>query len=97
MMTGILGLVCGLTLSGVFPNFLVYPDSAWDGFPRWIALAMKIEVGANNWPWVLVTSLVVIAAIVEMKFSRYASLFAAGLGILIGSLVMRALRVALLR
>jgi len=89
---GLVGVLCGTIISGVFPNFLVYPDSVWNGLPSWIAFLVKIEVRANNWPWVLITAALVIAVIVRMKFRHHAWALALALGVLIGSLAIRSLR-----
>jgi hypothetical protein len=77
---------------GLHPNFLVYPDSKWNGFPSWVTLFMKIMVRANQWPWVVVTAAIVFAEIVHMRFQKPTWALATALGGLAGSLVIRAMR-----
>ena len=92
LIMGVLVALCGIILSGIYPNFLAYPDSNWNGFPRWLALLVKVEIRANNWPWVLITAAVVIVIIVRMRFRHPAWVLAVGLGVLFGSLAIRAMR-----
>jgi len=96
LIMGAVGALCGIVLSGVFPHFLVYPDSDWNGFPPWAVFLVKIEIRANNWPWVLITAAIVVAIIVRMRFKSRAWVLATALGVLFGSLAIRGLRFWLL-
>jgi hypothetical protein len=89
---GLLGMLIGTIITGLHADFLVYPDSNWNGFPSWVTLFMKIIVRANQWPGVVVTTAIVFAEIAHVRFQKRTWALATALGGLAGSLVIRAMR-----
>jgi hypothetical protein len=84
-----LGFLFGVIACTFDRNFLVFPDSLWNGLPRPFALLEELVVRANRWPWGVATSALAAAIIVRMKFKGNAWVLATLLGVLIGSMIVR--------
>ncbi len=90
LVMGLVGVLYSVLLTAWFPNF--FSESNWDGFPPWLAFAVKALLRASSWPWALATGALLLVWIMAVRFRNRSWVLAMIVGSLLGHVAVEALR-----